>query len=343
MTKLERVKCPDPRGRSMARARTALVTGVTGQDGAYLARFLLDKGYAVHGGFRRASALNLWRLDELAITDRVRLEPFDLLDAGNMARVLRRVRPDEVYNLAAQSFVQTSFEQPVVTGDITGLGVARLLDALRENLPEARFYQASSSEMYGKVRVEPQDEATSFHPRSPYGSAKAFGHHSTVNYRESFGMHASSGILFNHESPLRGVEFVTRKISLAVARIHHGLQKKVSLGNLDAQRDWGFAPEYVEAMWSMLQQDRADDYVVATGEMRSVRDFCEAAFAAVGLDWQGHVETDAANLRPAEVDRLVGDASKAKRVLGWTPRTSFQELVRLMVEADVKRVARERR
>lgn len=318
--------------------KTALITGITGQDGAYLARLLLSKGYQVYGAFRRSSVLNLERLDYLGIRERVELVPLDLLDLSGIVRVLDRVKPDEVYNLAAQSFVAVSFEQPVVTGDITGLGAVRMLEGIRLVNPKIRFYQASSSEMFGKVQAVPQNEKIPFYPRSPYAAAKLYAHWMTVNYREAYGIFACSGILFNHESPLRGLEFVTRKITHAAARIKAGLERELRLGNLEARRDWGYAPEYVEAMWLMLQQDEPDDYVIATGETHSVREFAEAAFAAVNLDWREYVKTDPAFYRPAEVDLLVGDASKAKEKLGWCPKVTFQELVGIMVEADLERV-----
>ncbi len=323
----------------LAMAKTALVTGITGQDGAYLAELLLSKGYRVVGGVRRSSIINVARLESLGIENDVELVPFDLSDHGNMRRVVEQFMPEEIYNLAAQSFVGVSFDQPVATSDVTGLGVIRLLEVVREACPEARYYQASSSEMFGKVQAVPQTEATPFWPRSPYAVAKLYGHWATVNYRESFDLHASSGILFNHESPLRGVEFVTRKVTLAAARIRHGLQDKLMLGNLDAKRDWGFAKEYVEAMWLMLQQDSPDDYVIATGETHSVKELVEASFEAVGLDWEEYVEIDPQFLRPAEVDLLIGDPTKAKQKLGWQPQTTFRELVELMVEEDVKRAA----
>ena len=319
--------------------KTALITGITGQDGAYLARLLLSKGYKVYGAFRRSSVLNLERLDYLGIRDYVELVPLDLLDTGNIIRVLQKTQPDEVYNLAAQSFVAVSFEQPVVTGEITGLGAVRVLEAIRTVNPKIKFYQASSSEMFGKVQAVPQSEKTPFSPRSPYAAAKLYAHWMTVNYRESYGIFACSGILFNHESELRGLEFVTRKITDAVARVKHGLQKELRLGNLEAKRDWGYAPEYVEAMWLMLQQPEPDDYVIATGETHSVREFAEEAFACAGLDWRDYVVEDPALKRPADVELLVGDASKARQKLGWRPRTTFKELVRIMVEADLKRVA----
>ncbi|ADI15959.1 GDP-mannose 4,6-dehydratase [Truepera radiovictrix] len=320
--------------------KTALITGITGQDGAYLAELLLHKGYTVVGAERRASTRNRARLDELGITDEIIFTDFDLADQGNMVRALEKHAPDEVYNLAAQSFVALSFEQPVMTGDITGVGVARLLEAIRTVNPETRFYQASTSEMFGKVQAVPQNETTPFYPRSPYGVAKLYGHWMTVNYRESYDMYACSGILFNHESPLRGVEFVTRKITLAVARIKHGLQRELRLGNLDAKRDWGYAKEYVAGMHAMLQQAAPEDFVLATGETHTVEEFVEAAFEAAGLEWRDFVVIDPAFVRPAEVDLLLGDPSKAKAKLGWTPQTSFRELVALMVEADLERVAR---
>ena len=322
---------------------TALITGITGQDGAYLAELLLKKGYRVVGAFRRASTVNAARLEALGIASDVELVPFDLTDHGNMRRVLDRVEPDEVYNLAAQSFVGVSFEQPITTGDITGVGAVRLLEVIREVGPDIRFYQASTSEMFGKAREVPQNETTPFYPRSPYAASKLYAHWMTVNYREAYGMHASSGILFNHESPLRGAEFVTRKITLAAARIKHGLQDKLRLGNLDAKRDWGYAKEYVEAMWLMLQQPEPGDYVISTGETHSVREFVAAAFEAVGLDWERHVLTDPAFVRPAEVDLLLGDSSRAKEKLGWRPEVTFKDLVSLMVEADLKRAAFEAR
>jgi GDPmannose 4,6-dehydratase len=324
-------------------AKTALITGITGQDGVYLAELLLNKGYRVIGAERRASTRNRQRLDELKITERIEFVDFDLADQGNITRALEKVTPDEVYNLAAQSFVALSFEQPVMTGDVTGIGVARLLESIRTVNPKMRFYQASTSEMFGKVQAIPQTESTPFYPRSPYGVAKLYAHWMTVNYRESYNIFGCSGILFNHESPLRGVEFVTRKITLAVARIKHGLQKELRLGNLDAKRDWGYAKEYVEGMYLMLQQDTPDDYVLATGETHTVEEFVVSAFEAAGLEWQKYVVLDPAFVRPAEVDLLLGDPSKAKRVLGWQPKTTFKELVTLMVEADLERVARFKR
>ncbi|HEX9993683.1 MAG TPA: GDP-mannose 4,6-dehydratase [Acidimicrobiales bacterium] len=311
----------------------ALITGITGQDGSHLAELLLDKGYEVVGMVRRSSTVNFERIAHLQ--DRVEFASADLLDEASLIAVLQEHRPSEVYNLAAQSFVQTSFSQPVLTGETTALGVTRMLDAIRIVDPGIRFYQASSSEMFGKVQEVPQRETTPFYPRSPYGVAKLYGHWITVNYRESYGLHASSGILFNHEGSRRGMEFVTRKISHAVARIKLGLASELRLGNLEAKRDWGYAGDYVEAMWLMLQQDEADDYVVATGETHSVREFCQLAFGHVDLDWEAHVVQDERFMRPAEVDLLVGDATKARKVLGWQPRTSFPDLVAGMVDADL--------
>jgi GDPmannose 4,6-dehydratase len=322
--------------------KRALVTGITGQDGAYLAQLLLEKGYRVFGAFRRAGTVATSRLDALGISDEVELVPFDLTDHGNMRRVIDATEPGEIYNLAAQSFVGVSFEQPVTTGEITGVGVVRLLEAIREVNPGIRFYQASTSEMFGDAPA-PQNERTPFYPRSPYAASKLYAHWSTVNYREAYGMHASSGILFNHESPLRGTEFVTRKITLGAACIENGLQSELKLGNLDARRDWGYAKEYVEAMWLMLQQPTPGDYVVATGETHSVREFVEAAFDAVGLDWEQYVVTDPAFFRPAEVDLLCGDTTKVREKLGWEPKTTFKDLVGLMVEADLRRAAFEAR
>lgn len=318
--------------------KRALITGITGQDGSYLAELLLEKGYHVCGMVRRSSTVNFERIGHLQ--DHVELLSGDLLDEASMIEVLRESRPEEVYNLAAQSFVQTSFKQPVLTGETTALGVTRLLDAIRLVDQEVRFYQASSSEMFGKVVEVPQRELTPFYPRSPYGVAKLYGHWITVNYRESYGLHATSGILFNHESPRRGLEFVTRKIAHAVARIKLGLDHEVRLGNLDAQRDWGFAGDYVDAMWRMLQQDRPEDFVIATGETHSVREFCEVAFGHVGLDWQEHVVIDERFFRPAEVDLLVGDPTHAADLLGWIPATGFRDLVTMMVDSDLDNVAR---
>ena len=314
-------------------AKRALITGITGQDGSYLAEFLLDKGYEVIGMVRRSSTVNFERIAH--IQDQIRFAPGDLLDEVSMIEMLRTYRPVEVYNLAAQSFVQTSFGQPVLTGETTALGVTRLLDAIRLVDPEIRFYQASSSEMFGKVHEVPQTESTPFHPRSPYGVAKVYGHWITVNYRESYGLHGTSGILFNHESPRRGMEFVTRKISHAVAQIKLGKIDELRLGNLDAKRDWGFAGDYVDAMWRMLQRDTPEDYVTCTGQTHSVREFCELAFSHVDLNWEDHVVIDETFMRPAEVDLLVGDATKAAEELGWIPETSFADLVRMMVDADL--------
>jgi GDPmannose 4,6-dehydratase len=314
-------------------AKRALITGITGQDGSYLAEFLLDQGYEVCGMVRRSSTLNFERIAH--IQDRLTLVAGDLLDEVSMINILRDNHPTEVYNLAAQSFVQTSWNQPVLTGETTALGVTRVLDAIRIVDPEIRFYQASSSEMFGKVLEVPQKESTPFYPRSPYGVAKVYGHWITVNYRESYDLHASSGILFNHESPRRGLEFVTRKVTHGVARIKLGIDEKLALGNLDAQRDWGFAADYVRAMWLMLQQDRPDDFVVASGETHSVKELVELSFAAVDLDWERHVMIDERFLRPAEVDLLVGDPVKAETTLGWSRQVDFPGLVQMMVEADL--------
>ena len=314
---------------------TALITGITGQDGSYLAELLLDKGYRVVGVVRRSSTTPYERISHLV--DRVELVSADLLDQHSLVDALRECQPDEVYNLAAQSFVQTSWTQPVLTGEFTALGVTRMLEALRKAAPGARFYQASSSEMFGKVVETPQRESTPFYPRSPYGVAKVYGHWITVNYRESFGLYAVSGILFNHESPRRGLEFVTRKVTDGVARIKLGIQRELRLGNLDARRDWGFAGDYVDVMWRMLQRDAPDDYVVGTGQTCSVRDLCEIAFTCVGLDYREHVVQDPKFFRPAEVDLLVADPTKARRELGWSPRVTFQRLVEMMVEADLDR------
>lgn len=322
-------------GQTVRMAPRALVTGITGQDGSYLAELLLDKGYEVIGLHRRSSTPTFERITHLTANRQLTLEPADLLDEASMIRVLRKYKPTEVYNLAAQSFVQTSFNQPILTGEVTALGVTRLLDAILLTDPSVRFYQASSSEMFGKVVEVPQREQTPFYPRSPYGVAKLYGHWMTVNYRESYDLHASSGILFNHESPRRGLEFVTRKVTFSVAAIKLGLQEKVTLGNLEAQRDWGFAGDYVKAMWLMLQQDQPDDYVVATGETHSVRELCEVAFAHVGLSWEDHVEVSDQFFRPAEVDLLIGDPAKATKTLGWAPECGFEELVTMMVDADL--------
>ncbi|MEB3198221.1 MAG: GDP-mannose 4,6-dehydratase [Candidatus Sericytochromatia bacterium] len=318
-------------------AERAFITGITGQDGSYLAEYLLDQGYEVYGLTRRSSQPNDERIAHLK--GRLALLSGDLLDSQSLLEALEESRPTEVYNLAAQSFVGASWGQPVLTGEATGLSVTRLLDAVRKVAPKARFYQASTSEMFGKVQAVPQSEATPFYPRSPYGVAKVYGHWITVNYRESYGMHASSGILFNHESPRRGLEFVTRKITDGVARIKLGLTDSLTLGNLDARRDWGFAGDYVRAMWLMLQQAQPDDFVIATGETHSVQEFCELAFAHVGLDWQAHIQQDPRFMRPAEVDLLIGDPTKAKRVLGWEPTVRFPELVAMMVDADLARLA----
>ncbi len=314
-------------------ARRALITGITGQDGSYLAEFLLDRGYEVVGMVRRSSTVNFERIAHLQ--HRLTLVPGDVLDEISMIEILSTHRPDEVYNLAAQSFVQTSFQQPVLTGETTALGVTRLLDAIRIVDPDICFYQASSSEMFGKVQEVPQKESTPFYPRSPYGVAKLYGHWITVNYRESYELHASSGVLFNHESPRRGMEFVTRKISHTVAQIKLGQAEELRLGNLDAQRDWGFAGDYVEAMWLMLQQDHPDNYVISTNETHSVREFCEVAFGHVDLDWEQYVVMDEAFMRPAEVDLLVGDSTKARAELGWAPKVGFEDLVTMMVSADL--------
>ena len=316
--------------------KRALITGITGQDGSYLAELLLEKGYEVHGMVRRSSEEKFERIQHLH--GKIQLHQGDLLDQFSLAALLSKVQPDEVYNLAAQSFVPTSWSQPVLTGEFTALGVTKMLEAIRHTRPQVRFYQASSSEMFGKVLEVPQTEETPFYPRSPYGVAKAYGHHITVNYRESFNLFAVSGILFNHESPRRGTEFVTRKVTYAAARIKLGLQDTLGLGNLDAKRDWGFAGDYVEAMWRMLQQDTPDDYVIATNETHTVRELVEIAFERVGLDWQKHVVIDPAFVRPAEVDLLIGDYSKAKKKLGWEPRVRFAELVRMMVDADLARL-----
>jgi GDPmannose 4,6-dehydratase len=315
--------------------RRALITGITGQDGSYLAELLLDKGYEVHGMVRRASTEKFDRIEHLR--DRITLHQGDLLDHRSLTDALRNSAPDEIYNLAAMSFVAVSWIQPTLTAEFTGVGVTRILEAMREVCPEARFYQASSSEMFGKVLEVPQTESTPFYPRSPYGVAKAYGHFITVNYRESYNLHATSGILFNHESPRRGLEFVTRKITWHAAAIKHGKLDKISLGNLDAERDWGYAKDYVVAMWAMLQQDKADDYVIATGETHTVRECVEIAFDEAGLpDWEKHVEIDPQFLRPAEVDQLIGSPAKAKADLGWEPETSFEELIRLMTKADLE-------
>jgi len=314
---------------------TALITGITGQDGSYLAEFLLEKGYRVVGIVRRSSTTPYERIGHLV--DRIELVSADLLDQTSLTDAVSEYAPDEIYNLAAQSFVQTSWTQPVLTGEFTALGVTRMLEAMKKAAPRARFYQASSSEMFGKVHESPQRESTPFYPRSPYGVAKVYGHWITVNYRESFGLYAVSGILFNHESPRRGLEFVTRKVTDAVARIKLGRAKEVKLGNLDSRRDWGFAGDYVDAMWRMLQRDEPEDYVIGTGHTCSVRDLCEAAFGCVGLDYREHVTQDPKFFRPAEVDLLVADPTRAREELGWVPKVSFKSLVEMMVEADLER------
>jgi len=337
--------------------KKALITGIRGQDGAYLAKLLLEKGYKVYGADRRSGDSSNWRLKELGIEKDIEILYMDLLEFSNIRRVIKQVQPDEVYNLAAQSFVGASFEQPILTSEIDAIGVLRILEILREYKPDAKFYQASTSEMFGKVQEIPQTEKTPFYPRSPYGVAKLFGHWITVNYRESYNMFACSGILFNHESPLRGVEFVTRKITYNLAKIKYGLEEKLVLGNLDAKRDWGYAPEYVEAMWLMLQQPEADDYVIATGETHSIREFVEKAAEVAGFDivWEGEgintkgidrksgkiiVEVSEKFYRPAEVDLLIGNPSKAKEKLGWKPKTTFEELVEIMMITDIERVGK---
>lgn len=334
--------------------KKALITGIRGQDGAYLSKLLLEKGYEVYGADRRSGESSFWRLKELGVEKNVRIVYMDLLELTNVMREVEKIGPDEVYNLAAQSFVHASFEQPMLTADIDAMGVLRILETIRTIKPDTKFYQASTSEMFGKVQAIPQNENTPFYPRSPYGVAKLFGHWITVNYRESYNMFACSGILFNHESPLRGFEFLTRKISYGIARIKQGLQDKIVVGNLDSKRDWGYAPEYVEAIWLMLQQPEPDDYVVATGETHSVREFVEFTFKYAGFDigWKGKgieekgidkktgrtlVEISPEFFRPAEVDILIGDSSKAKEKLGWQPKTKFEELARIMVEADIRR------
>lgn len=338
--------------------KKALITGITGQDGAYLSKLLIDKGYEVYGAFRRTSDLNLNRLKFLGVDNQIQFTPFELHEFTNIYRTIEKIQPDEIYNLGAQSFVGMSFEQPIHTTDVTGVGPIRVLEAIRSVSPKTKYYQASSSEMFGKVQAIPQDEKTPFYPRSPYATAKLYAHWITVNYRESYGLFACSGILFNHESPLRGLEFVTRKITHSIARIKYGLQDSVSLGNLDAKRDWGFAKEYVEAMWLMLQQEQPDDYVIATGETRSVREFVDAAFQAIDVHiaWSGEgintvgvdrktgktlIKVDPQFFRPAEVDLLVGDSSKAKKQLGWAPKTTFQNLVETMVSHDLMWVEQE--
>ena len=335
--------------------KKAFITGITGQDGAYLSAFLLSKGYKVYGGYRRTSTENFWRIEELGVQDKIELVEIDLQDAGNLTRILMDIRPDEVYNLGAQSFVGVSFKNPVLTGNVTGIGVTNLLEAIRIVDPGIRFYQASSSELYGKAQQIPQNEDTPFYPRSPYAVAKLYAHWMTINYREAYDIFACAGILFNHESPLRGIEFVTRKITRAVASIRAGYLDCFDIGNLDAKRDWGFAGEYVEGMWRMLQQDKAQEFVLATGETHSVREFIETSFGIIGvdLDWEGSAENETGRdrktgvvrvrvnprfFRPAEVDLLVGDASKAKKILGWEPEVKFNELVELMLKKDIERL-----
>jgi GDPmannose 4,6-dehydratase len=317
-------------------AKRAIITGITGQDGSYLAEVLLEHGYEVTGIVRRSSSPNLWRIEHLL--DRIVLRPADLLDQLSLVRIIQDVRPHELYNLAAMSFVPASWDQPLLTGEFNAMGVTRMLEAIRQVDAGIRLYQASSSEMYGRVREVPQTEVTPFYPRSPYGVSKVFGHYITVNYRESYGLFAVSGILFNHESPRRGLEFVTRKVTDGVARIKLGLTDHLALGNLDACRDWGYAGDYVRAMWQMLQQDQPDDYVIASGVSHSVRQLVETAFGHAGIDWQARVRIDPALLRPAEVDHLIGDASKARRVLGWEPTVNFEQLVAMMVDADTARL-----
>ena len=326
--------------------KKALITGITGQDGSYLAELLLSKGYEVHGLIRRASSFNTERLEPIykdphRTDTRLFLHHGDLANSVAVFTLIAKIEPNEIYNLGAQSHVRVSFDIPEYTGDVTGVGTARILEAMRHAAPKARFYQASSSEMFGLVRETPQRETTPFYPRSPYGAAKVYSHWMTVNYRESYGIHASNGILFNHESPRRGETFVTRKITRAAARIKAGLQEKLYLGNLDAKRDWGYAPEYVEAMWLMLQQEKPDDYVIATGETHSIREFLDLSFGHAGLEWKKYVEIDPHYYRPTEVDLLIGDASKAKKKLGWAPKTKFPELVRIMTEADIALLAHE--
>ena len=317
----------------MSNRKTALITGITGQDGSYLAELLLEKGYDVYSMVRRSSVEKYDRIEH--IKDKIELIQGDLLDELSLMTVLKKVKPTELYNLAAMSFVPTSWEQPVLTAEFTGVGVVKVLEAIRNVDPSIRFYQASSSEMFGKVREVPQSELTPFYPRSPYGVAKVYGHYITVNYRESYNLFACSGILFNHESPRRGYEFVTRKVTNAVAKIKHGLQDKLFMGNLDSKRDWGFSGDYVEAMWLMLQQPKPDDYVIATGETHTVRELVEVAFSHVGLNWEDYVEIDPKFIRPAEVDLLIGDPSKAKKVLGWKPKVNFEGLVKMMVDSDM--------
>ncbi len=322
-------------------SKSALITGITGQDGAYLSRLLLDKGYRVHGVLARRSTDTLWRLRHMGVVDDVTLFDGDITDLSSMIRIVEQSQPNEIYNLAAQSFVGTSWSQPLLTGMVTGVGAVNLLEAMRIVDPKARFYQASTSEMFGKIREPMQSETTPFYPRSPYGCAKLYAHWMTINHRESFGLHASSGILFNHESPLRGIEFVTRKVTDAAARIKQGRQKELKLGNIDAKRDWGFAGDFVQAMWLMLQQDTGDDYVVATGRSATVREMCRIAFSHLGLNYEDHVRIDPALLRPAEVEVLLGNPAKAREKLGWVATTTLEELIAMMVDADMQRVARE--
>jgi len=319
-------------------AKTALITGITGQDGAYLAQFLLAKGYRVVGLTPRRGSDTMWRLRDLGVLDRLEIAYGDVTDMGSVLGIVTRLQPDEIYNLAAQSFVGASWDQPIHTADVNAIGTVNLLESIRQGHPAARFYQASTSEMFGKVQTPTQNEATPFYPRSPYGVAKLYAHWITINYRESFGMHASSGILFNHESPLRGIEFVTRKVSDGVARITRGLAKTIALGNLDARRDWGYAADYVDAMWRMLQQPVPDDYVIATGVSTAIRDMCRLAFSHAGLDWERHVTVDSSLYRPAEVDMLRGDAAKARERLGWRPSTDLPKLMGMMVDADLQRL-----
>jgi GDPmannose 4,6-dehydratase len=321
--------------------KTALITGITGQDGAYLARLMLEKGYRVHGVLARRSSDTLWRLRHLGICDDVVLHDGDITDLSSMIRIVEQSAPTEIYNLAAQSFVGTSWSQPLLTGMVTGIGAVNLLEAMRIVQPKARFYQASTSEMFGKIREPVQSETTPFYPRSPYGAAKLYAHWMTINHRESFGLHASSGILFNHESPLRGIEFVTRKVTDAAARIKHGRQKELKLGNIDVKRDWGYAGDFVEAMWLMLQQDEGDDYVVATGRTATVREMCRLAFEYVGLDYEDYLVIDPQLFRPAEVEILLGNPEKAWQKLGWRATTTLEELIVMMVDADMRRVERE--
>lgn len=317
--------------------KRALITGVTGQDGAYLSKFLLDKGYEVYGTYRRLSTPNFWRLQHLGIFDKIALVPIELIDAGSIIESVKVSNPDEIYHLAAQSFVGASFEQPIATGKVTGLGVTKFLEAIRQFSPKAKFYQASTSELYGNGDAKAQDENTDFRPTSPYAAAKLYGYWITRIYREGYGIFASNGILFNHESPLRGLEFVTRKITNSVAKISLGMEKEIHLGNINAKRDWGYAPEYVESMWAMLQQKEPDDYVVATGETHTVEEFCKKAFEAAGLDWQNHVKVDKKYMRPLDTHYLCGDPSKARKKLGWSPKTRFDQLVKIMVNEDIIR------